>query len=184
MDEYIAKQIDIDPNFQTPPDVCEYMVSLIPESCCSILEPTPGIGNLVEALKNKQKFNVTAANDFFLLNHDEQYDCIVMNPPFTDKSAYMYNAPKGPEMKGMKLGYYILRKCMEMSENIIALMPWFTISDSDVRMRCLVDYGIKSITPLPRKTFQYARIQTVVLQLNKGYSGAILFKTPFHSINY
>lgn len=48
----------------------------------------------------------------------------------------------------------------EMSDNIIALMPWFTISDSDVRIRKLMDFGLKSLTLLHRKTFQYARIQT------------------------
>jgi hypothetical protein len=63
-----------------------------------------------------------------------------------------------------------------MSNNIIALMPWFTISDSDVRLRNIKKYGIKSITALPRKTFQYARIQTVILELEKGYKGDTIFK--------
>lgn len=66
---------------------------------------------------------------------------------------------------------------MEMSDNVIALMPWYTISDSDVRMRYLKDYGIKSLTALPRKTFQYARIQTVIIELEKGYRAETIFRT-------
>jgi hypothetical protein len=54
-------------------------------------------------------------------------------------------------------------------------MPWFTISDSDVRLRALKRYGLKSVTALPRKTFEYVRIQTVVLQLEKGYRGDTTF---------
>jgi hypothetical protein len=49
-----------------------------------------------------------------------------------------------------------------------------------VSMRHLVSFGLKSITPLPRRTFQYARIQTVVIELQKGYQGKTIFHTPFH----
>lgn len=99
-----------------------------------------------------------------------------MNPPFSSKSAYMQNAPANLNKVGMRLGYYILTECMEMSNYVIALMPWFTISDSDVRLRYLKDFGLKSLTALPRKTFQYARIQTVVIELSKGYSRQTEFK--------
>lgn len=75
----------------------------------------------------------------------------------------------------MRLGYYILTECMKMSNHIIALMPWFTISDSDVRLRFLKHYGLKSLTALPRKTFQYARVQTVVIELEKGFTGDTIF---------
>jgi hypothetical protein len=37
-------------DFQTPPEVAEYMASLIPEDAMNILEPTPGIGNIVNAI--------------------------------------------------------------------------------------------------------------------------------------
>jgi hypothetical protein len=100
-----------------------------------------------------------------------------MNPPFSSKSAFMKNAPEDVEVTGMKLGYYILTECMKMSNNIIALMPWYTISDSDVRMRYLKSFGIKSLTALPRKTFQYARIQTVIIELEKGYQEETIFRT-------
>ena len=166
---------EVDSNFQTPVPICNYMVSMVPENAVTILEPTPGIGNIVNALISKNRYQVITADDFFLLDKSKRYDCIVMNPPFSSKSAFMGNAPVDAEITGMKLGYYILKECMKMSNNIIALMPWYTISDSDVRMRYLRDFGMKSLTPLPRKTFQYARIQTVVIELEKGYQGSTKF---------
>jgi type I restriction-modification system DNA methylase subunit len=168
---------DVDTNYQTPIKVCKYMVEMVPEAAKTILEPTPGIGNIVSVLESKHKYSITAADDFFLLNNNERFDCIVGNPPFSSKSAFTDNAPDNAEVHGMKLGYYILKQCMEMSNNVIMLMPWYTISDSDVRMRYLKEYGIKSLTALPRKTFQYARIQTVVIELEKGFKGETIFKT-------
>jgi len=76
----------------------------------------------------------------------------------------------------MAYGYQFLFELMDRSDTIIALMPWFTISDSDVRMRKLLSYGLKSVTLLPRRTFQYARIQTCVLELKKGYNLITEFK--------
>ncbi len=98
-----------------------------------------------------------------------------MNPPFSSKSAF--GLPAELDKTGMRIGYHILKECMEMSDNVIALMPWFTLVDSDVRMRELKAWGIKSITALPRKTFQYARIQTCVLELDKNFKGDAIFKT-------
>lgn len=163
------------------------MASLIPDLSSTLqgpmklLEPTPGAGNLVNAIEarfqsiNDINYEITAPKDFFLLPK-QRFDCIVMNPPFSSKSAFMENAPSGKNKYGMRLGYFILTECMEMSDHIIALMPWFTISDSDVRLRYLKDFGLKSLTTLPRKTFQYARIQTVVIELHKGYNSATEFK--------
>jgi len=174
-------------DFQTPVNVCEYMVSLIPDirskltGSMKILEPTPGIGNLVNAIENRFakindiNYEITAPADFFLLEK-QRFDCVVMNPPFSSKSAFMEHAPEGMNKYGMRLGYHILLECMEMSDIVIALMPWFTISDSDVRLRYLKDFGLKSLTALPRKTFQYARVQTVVIELNKGYTDQTEFK--------
>jgi type I restriction-modification system DNA methylase subunit len=170
----------IDNNFQTPPEICEYMVSMVPDFVKTVFEPTPGLGNIVSALEKKNRYQIITAEDFFLFDTSQKFDCIVMNPPFSSKSAYMKNAPKNTEINGMKLGYFILKKCMEMSDNIIALMPWYTISDSDVRMRYLRSFGIKSLTPLPRKTFQYARIQTVIIHLEKGFNGS----TNFHTTHF
>lgn len=161
-------------DFQTPIPVCQYMTSLVPADVVDILEPTSGIGNLKVSLENSG-YRVTAPQDYFLLQK-RRFDAIVMNPPFSSKYAVMENAPADINKHGMRLGYHILTECMEMSDIVIALMPWFTISDSDVRLRFLKDYGLKSLTALPRKTFQYARIQTVVIELNKGYKGETSFK--------
>lgn len=40
----------IDTNFQTPPSVAAYMVSMIPSGTKKILEPTPGVGNISSLL--------------------------------------------------------------------------------------------------------------------------------------
>lgn len=159
-------------DFQTPPNVCRYMVSLLPPGINTVLEPTPGIGNIVKALAGYQ---VTAADDFFLIDN-KRFDAIVMNPPFNSKYAKMENAPPGYNSNGMKLGYQILYDCLQMSDCVIALMPWFTISDSDVRLRSIKKWGLKSVTALPRKTFQYARIQTVILEMQKGWDLPTEFK--------
>lgn len=170
----------IDENFQTPIKVCEYMVDMIPSKCTSIFEPTPGLGNIIQALKSKNKYDIDYADDYFLFDLSKRFDCVVMNPPFSSKSAYLKNAPDDLDLKGMKLGYHILKECMQISDNVIALMPWFTISDSDVRLRYFKNYGLKSLTALPRKTFNYARIQTVILELERNYKG----ETIFHTYNF
>ncbi len=159
-------------DFQTPIPVVEYMVSMIPADIKTVLEPSPGVGNIVSKLN---EYEVTAPEDFFLLEKNRFY-CVVMNPPFSSKSARMNNAPSEADISGMRLGYYFLTECMKMSNHVIALMPWFTISDSDVRLRYIKEFGLKSLTALPRKTFQYARIQTCIFELEKGYTGDTIFR--------
>lgn len=157
--------------FQTPSDVCKFMAGLIPAGAKKILEPTPGEGNLVAELND---YEVTAPENFFELD-PVRFDCVVMNPPFSLK--YAFGVPENINLNGLRLGYYILQECMKMSDNIIALMPLFTISDSDVRLRNIKTFGLKSITILPRKTFKYVRIQTAVFELQKGFEGT----TEFHA---
>ena len=165
---------DYSVEFQTPPEVCRYMASLVPGTAVNVLEPTKGIGNIVEALTG---FNVISPDDYFLLDKSLKFDAVVMNPPFSSKSAVLDNAPPiYANYKGMKFGYRLLTDCMQKSDVVIALMPWFTISDSDVRLRFLKSFGMKSLTALPRKTFEYARIQTCVMELVKGYQGVTEFK--------
>lgn len=166
--------MEIDNRFQTPENVCDYMVSLVPTFARTILEPTPGIGNIVHSLEKVGRFKIIAADNFFTLQKSK-YDCIVMNPPFS--SEYAFGVPEDIKENGMRLGYYILTECMKQSDNVIALMPWFTILDSDVRFRTLKEYGLKSLTSLPIKTFQDARIQTVIIELNKGYKKDTLIRT-------
>ncbi len=161
--------------FQTPPAVAELMASMLPASGMHVLEPTPGIGNLVAAVE-QAGHRCTAPADFFLLLPG-RFDAVVKNPPFSEKYAQMQNAPA---LKGMRIGHHILSECMHRADIVIALMPWFTIIDSDVRLLHLQEYGIRSITTLPRKTFQYTRIQTMVLHLERGYSE----KTEFLSFRF
>jgi hypothetical protein len=171
MDNPICEQ------FQTPEIVCDYMVRMIPADCVTILEPTPGMGHIVKSLKKHHFREIEAPEDFFLLGPDIRKDATILNPPFSSKSANLENAPENLDLRGMRVGYHILERCMNISDNVIALMPWFTISDSDVRLRKLMDFGLVSLTALPRKTFEYVRIQTVVIQLQKGYKGETAFRT-------
>lgn len=161
-------------DFSTPPWISNYMVNLIPGGVKTVLEPSPGKRNIINAMNGK--YQITAPNDFFLLDKNIRFDCVVMNPPFSSRYCDMTNAPQIKDFAGMKVGYYFLYKCMEMSDNVIALMPWFTISDSDVRTRYIMDYGLKTLIHLPRKTFNYTRIQTIIIVLEKGFKGNTIFK--------
>lgn len=136
-------------NFQTPLWVCAIMVSLIPAGVRSVLEPTPGQGNLVAALNG---YDVTAPEDFCQLPPG-RWDAIVMNPPFSP----------------MPLGYKMLAACMDMSNVIIALMPWFTIINSERRTRAIHAFGLAEVVHLPRRAFPGARVQTCILKMQKGY---------------
>ena len=160
-------------DFQTPENVAIYMASLIPGWCKTVLEPTPGLGSLVKAAKNLD-YDVEQCGDYWQLDKSKRFDAIIANLPFSSKT--WFNCPPEYEGKGMKVAYEQMKVLMSMSSNLIMLMPWFTISDSDVRLRCIKNYGLVSVTALPRKTFQYARIQTCVLELQEGYIGATEFK--------
>lgn len=145
-------------NFQTPEYVCDYMASFLPNNAGYILEPTPGKGNLVKVLEQKGK--VYAPNNFNDVK-DVKFDWIVMNPPFTP----------------MKQGYDILYKCMNMTDNIIALMPYLTIINGEKRTQDIMNWGLKSITHLPRSVFKGSRVQTCILEMKRGYKGDTIFKT-------
>ena len=67
-------------DFQTPPPVCKYMVSLLPPGVKTICEPTPGEGNLVRALSD---YDVITFTDYFAADKKQRFDAIVMNPPFS-----------------------------------------------------------------------------------------------------
>ncbi|MFZ1704336.1 MAG: hypothetical protein WAT79_08310 [Saprospiraceae bacterium] len=146
-------------DFQTPKIVADYMASLMPDQCGIILEPTPGIGNLVEAAKHKG--DVFSPLNFEDIPSGARYDWAIMNPPFTP----------------MKEGYRYLKEVMEMTDNIIALLPWFILINSERRRNDIVEFGLASITHLPRKTFPGCRIQCCVLEMNKGYKGITSFKS-------
>lgn len=151
------------------------MASMLPGDAVTVLEPTQGQGNLIKAVKKyNPEYRIIAPDDFFQLDPKSRFDAVIMNPPFSHKTAFGF--PDRLKGSGMAIGYHVLHQCMEMSDYVIALMPWFTISDSDVRLRHLKQFGLISVTALPRSTFNYARIQTVVLQLQKDYPGSTEFR--------
>ncbi len=157
-------------DFQTPENVCRYMASLIPElgNMAVLLEPTRGKGNLLEAMHNEmmlrdKMYKVIAPHDFYKWNKsqkEDKIDCVVSNPPFTP----------------MKKGYDILYSCMEMTNNIIILMPYLTIINGEKRTRDIINYGLKSITHLPRSIFKGSMVQTCILEMQRGYKFHTIFK--------
>jgi type I restriction-modification system DNA methylase subunit len=144
-------------NFQTPQNVCDYMASMVLVTKGIILEPTAGKGNLVKSLK---KYGEVFVPKDFNTMPDQKFDYVVMNPPFTP----------------MKQGYDILYRCMGMSDNIIALMPYLTIINGEKRTNDIFNFGLKSITHLPRSIFKGSRVQTCILEMKKGYKGETIFK--------
>ena len=154
------KNTPIQEQFQTPEAVANYMASLLPFGCKTILEPTPGLGNLVKAAKPYCK-NIIAPNRFEDIEKDSRFDAVIMNPPFTP----------------MAQGYEFLFNVMPMSDNVIALLPWLVIINSEKRLKAIQDFGLVSITNLPRKTFPGTRIQCCILVLQKGYLGVTTFKS-------
>jgi hypothetical protein len=157
--------IEVKPEeFQIPPIVCDYMSSFIPDCFHplerDILEPTPGLGNLVRALELKGLVYTPPTGDFFEMEHKMRYDYVVMNPPFTPPT----------------LAYKILYQCMDLSDNVIALLPWLVIINGQKRTKDLISFGLKSITHLPRKTFPGSRVQCCIIELKKGFQGDTIFK--------
>ena len=167
--------MQIDNNFQTPFFVCEYMVSLIKDEpeIKTVLEPTPGKGNLALVLKKNQYCvflphpNPYNFWSFIQENHKYYVDVIVMNPPATP----------------MKKAYDIFYKCVEHTNRIIALMPWLTIINSQKRTKDIMDFGLISVTHLPRSTFPGSRIQTCILNMKRGYKDKTEFKVVGHGLD-
>jgi hypothetical protein len=146
--------------FQTPIEVANYMVGMT--YCYQngyILEPTPGNGNIVNAIKQYDLKPVVPDGDFWEMEHKRKYGAVVMNPPFTP----------------MKLGYKFLYKCMELSDEIVALMPWLTIINGEKRTNDIMNFGLKSITHLPRSIFKGSRVQCCILHMNKGWDEPTVF---------
>lgn len=158
--------------FQTPPALSKFMVSLIPEGVVTVLEPTPGTGNIERELS--LKYNTVAPIDFFQMEK-QRFDCVVMNPPFSIE--YAYGMPDEINKKGSQVGYHILKGCMGMSDKIIALLPWFIITNSEKRMKEIKAWGLKSVCIVPRRWFPGSRASNCILVLEKGYSGKIELTT-------
>ena len=161
-------------NLQTPLYICRYMISMIPDRVTTILDPTPGKGNLIKLLNDR--FIITAPDNFFEWNQ-QKVDCVIMNPPFTANDTNFNNAPEYvKKLTGSKIVHYFLFQMMNISENIIAIVPWYTIINSKKRTNYIKNFGMISVTNLPRSVFKRSLIQTCVLQLKKGYQGETIFK--------
>lgn len=148
-----------DRDFQTPEWVCKIMASLIPECPTTILEPTPGAGNLVKAIDKRFPNSIIYTPEHFE-KFNKHVDCIVANPPFTP----------------MKVGYQLLEGFFKLSDNIIILMPWLALINSERRTKNYIEHGLKQVIHLPRRAFKGARVQTCILVFQKGYQGDIIFK--------
>lgn len=147
-------------DFQTPGWVCDIMTSYIPDLCIecpnTILEPTQGEGNLVRAIDRMYPSSIIyTPEDFFVF--DEHVDLVVGNPPFSP----------------MSIGYDILERCFELSDNIIMLMPWLSLINSVKRTRLYMEHGLRTVIHLPRNAFKGSRVQTCVLIFMHGHTGKI-----------
>jgi len=63
-----------------------------------------------------------------------------------------------------------------MSNNIIALMPYSTIINGEKRTSDIMKWGLKSITHLPRSTSKGSRVQTCILEMQRGFVGDTKFQ--------
>ena len=144
-------------DFQTPIWACEYMANMVTIEPESIIEPTPGEGNLLMTIKNKfPHASITAPNDFDIIS-DQKFDLLIANPPFTP----------------MARGYELLERFIEISDYIIVLMPWLTLINSEKRTRKIVNAGLVEVVHLPRRTFKGSRVQTCIMKIVKGGFGQI-----------
>jgi type I restriction-modification system DNA methylase subunit len=144
-------------DFQTPEDVALYMAMMIPvDRNQTILEPTPGMGNLVKAVEGR---GIIITPDDFWQMKKRRFDYAIMNPPFTP----------------MAEGWRYLQAVMEMSSNVIALIPWLLLLNSERRMKFVMGFGLISITYLPRRVFSGSRVQCCILRLNEDYKDQTTF---------
>ena len=122
----------------------------------TVLEPTPGAGNLVKALEVNYKVFVPKWDfwDEEDVIHSQKFDAVVMNPPFAD-------------------GESILMKSMQLADKVVAIIPWITVLSSDKRTVKLKQWGIERIWHLPRKCFTGISVPLMALFLTKGYKGDV-----------
>jgi len=107
----------ISTNFQTPQIVCELMAKMAVNVASPLrtskvynaLEPSPGTGQLVHWLENYGFIVYKPLGDFWDMQFesDKCFDIVVMNPPF--------NPVKEMER--------FVNRAMELSDNVIALLP-------------------------------------------------------------
>lgn len=145
-------------DLQTPLPVCGYMVGLLSKHVPKgrmILEPTPGIGNLVSTLRHKGYHVAKPKGDYWKMK-PRHYDAVVMNPPFTPAHQ----------------GYRFLYEAMYRANIVITVMPFDVMLNSIKRTRDLIAYGLVSITLLPRNIFPECGVKCCILELKKRASAS------------
>ena len=146
-------------NFQTPSWVMDLMIKEIPEDVYHILEPTKGAGFFVDRLLDENYVVTAPDGDYFEYTHKSRYCCVVGNPPFS------------PMVKG----YEILFDVTNHSDNIVMLMPWLLLINSQKRLEKVMQFGLRKIIHLPRKAFPGTRVQTCVVVMKRGFIGDTIF---------
>jgi len=138
--------------FQTPDWVCDLMVNMIPitDNPKVILEPTPGEGNLVRAIQRRfSQCRILAPNDIYLFHPKEKIDWTVSNPPFTP----------------MSLGFSLLQRMKIWCDNIVILLPWLLLINSEERTDWFLRAGLSEVIHLPRSVFGSSRVQACVMKM-------------------
>jgi hypothetical protein len=153
-------------NFQTPPEICNFMASMVPYKnsrgiISHVLEPTPGKKQLVNSLLVKGYRVSYPDGDFWEMKHlVEKYDAVVMNPPFTP----------------MRLGIRFLKRAMLLSDHIICLFPYLLLANSQQRQIEYQQWGMRKLITLPRDAFPGSRVQCCIMVLDKEFSGQTTFE--------
>ncbi len=147
--------------FQTPIWVCKIMINEIDYYPSTILEPTPGKGNITRVIQKRfPKTSILSPKRDFLTMEVEKVDWIIANPPFSP----------------MEIGYNMLYRLFEFSKNVIALMPWLTIINSEARTKRLINSGLNKIIHLPRRVFPNSRVQCCILKFTENHVENVIFK--------
>lgn len=179
-------------DFQTPPAMCDFMVSLLPAPRTGrrVLEPTPGAGNLVAAIKRAGHTAVCPLHVFapgvvegarqftgpavwVSSIGSGQYDSVVMNPPFG----------KATDGERRRVEWKITKTLMTRPVPIVALVPWLMLVNSDARLENLAGFGLDTVVALPRDTFPRVRTQTCIIRLIPGAKQpAVLWRLGNHPL--
>lgn len=147
--------VPFDEWYQSPQWACDLMVSMLPKGVKTVFEPTPGKGRLVKTLQAKG-YEVVTYERFEDSDPFLRVDAVVMNPPFKKSIEHKF-----------------LMDAMRLAPVIIALLPWFTLINSDSRTKELMEWGLKSVTHLPRRTFPRIRVQPCIIYMEEGYRGTV-----------
>jgi hypothetical protein len=121
-------------NFGTPASALDPLVPYLKKEW-TIWEPAVGKGNLRNALNNAGHSVVSSGHEEGFLNmRPELFDCIVTNPPYSIKSAF-------------------LARCYDLRKPFALLMP-ITTFDSQERRRLFHENGVQVIFPASRVNYE------------------------------